>query len=174
MHKLLKRLDPSAAGKLFPRDAVRSMRAIEVYFQTGKRFSEQQPERAEPPEFAPRIRIFVLDPPRDRLYDLINRRAQRHFADGLVEEVKHLLASGVKDNSTALGAHGYRRVCEYLRGERTLESALEKTQQDVRNYAKRQLTWFRREPGTEWLHGFGTENDVRQALMQQIGGEMTA
>ena len=174
LHRILKRLDPAAAGKLFPRDAPRIIRALEVYFQTGKRFSEQQPDRAEPPEFASRIRIFVLDPPRERLYDVINRRTEQHFAAGLVKEVKLLLASGVKDNSTALGAHGYRRVCEYLRGERTLESAVEKTQQDVRNYAKRQLTWFRREPGTEWLHGFGTENEVREALMRQIGDEMPA
>ncbi|MEP7211555.1 MAG: tRNA (adenosine(37)-N6)-dimethylallyltransferase MiaA [Acidobacteriota bacterium] len=174
LHKLLKRLDPAAAGKLFPRDAVRSMRAIEVYVQTGIRFSEQQPDRAEPPEFASRIRIFVLDPPRERLYDIINWRAEQHFTAGLVEEVKHLLASGVQDNSTALGAHGYRRVCEYLRGERTLESAVEKTKQDVRNYAKRQLTWFRRESGTEWLQGFGDEPTVRVALMQRIGGKMPA
>ena len=71
--------------------------------------------------------------------------------DGLVAEVKHLRDAGVKDETNALGAHGYRRVCEYLRGERTLESAIEKTKQDVRNYAKRQITWFKRETGVPVL-----------------------
>jgi tRNA dimethylallyltransferase len=167
LYKLLERIDPAAATKLFPRDSVRVIRALEVYLQTGERFSEQQPNRAEPPEFASRIRVFVLDPPREQLYDIINRRAEQHFDAGLVEEVKQLLASGVSDSSSALGAHGYRRVCEYLRGERTLESAVEKTKQDVRNYAKRQLTWFRREAGTEWLGGFGSEKTVQDALFEK-------
>lgn len=167
LHKMLERFDPAAAAKLFPRDSVRVIRALEVYMQTGERFSEQQPRRAEPPELASRIRIFVLDPPREQLYDVINRRAEHHFEAGLVEEVKQLLASGVKDSSTALGAHGYRRVCEFLRGERTLESAVEKTKQDVRNYAKRQLTWFRREAGSEWLSGFGSEKAVQDAMLEK-------
>jgi tRNA dimethylallyltransferase len=168
LHRLLKRFDLAAAGRLFPRDSVRVIRALEFCFQTGERFSEQQPNRAEPPEFASRIRVFVLDPPREQLYDVINRRAEQHFAAGLVEEVKHLQAGGVKDNTNALGAHGYRRVCEYLRGERTLESAVEKTKQDVRNYAKRQLTWFRSEAGTQWLHGFGTEKGIQDELFRVI------
>ena len=68
----------------------------------------------------------------------------------------------------ALGAHGYRRVCEHLRGERTLESAMEKTKQDVRNYAKRQLTWFRREADAEWLDGFGDAEIVWRSLLAKI------
>lgn len=88
---------------------------------------------------------------------MINERTKRHFAAGLVEEVKQLRAAGVRDDTNALGAHAYRRVCEYLRGERDLESAIERSKQDVRNYAKRQLTWFRREQGAIWLKGFGTD-----------------
>ncbi|MEJ7849009.1 MAG: tRNA (adenosine(37)-N6)-dimethylallyltransferase MiaA [Pyrinomonadaceae bacterium] len=164
MHRLLSRIDPPAAGKLFPSDYIRVNRALEVYFQTGKTISEQQPKRSEIPEFAERIRLFILNPPRDILYAKINERAENHFANGLVEEVKHLLESGVKDTSNALGSHGYRRVCEYLRGERTLESAIEKTKQDVRNYAKRQLTWFRREEGATWLNGFGSDIAIEQLL----------
>ena len=164
MHALLTKIDPAAAAKLYTRDYVRVNRALEVYFQTGKTISEQQPNRGEIPEFAERIRLFVLNPPRDILYDKINRRAENHFAAGLVEEVKLLLASGVKDTSNALGSHGYRRVCEFLRGERTLESAIEKTKQDVRNYAKRQLTWFRREEGVKWLNGFGGEIEIEQLI----------
>ena len=171
LHKMLSRVDPQAAENLFPRDYVRVMRALEVYFQTGKRLSEQQPNRAEPPEFASRIRLFVLNPPRDELYKKINERTLEHFNAGLVEEVRTLRKRGLRDDTNALGAHGYRRVSEYLRGERSLESAVEKTQQDIRNYSKRQITWFKREPGVSWLNGFGTENAIKERLWALIDGE---
>ncbi len=157
LHSILRRVDPESAAKLPKRDYARVTRALEVYFQTGKTISEQQPNREPPPEFASRIRLFVLNPPRDVLYEKINRRTEEHFAAGLLGEVKQLLADGVKDTTNALGAHAYRRACEYLRGERTLDSAIEQSKQDVRNYAKRQLTWFRREPDVTWLNGFGDE-----------------
>ncbi len=168
LHAMLRRVDKEAAAKLEPRDYVRAIRALEVYFQTGKQISEQQPHRAEPPEFASRIRLFVLNPPRDALYENINRRTDAHFAAGLVGEVQHLRNTGVKDETNALGAHAYRRVCEYLRGERDLESAIAQSKQDVRNYAKRQLTWFRREAGAIWLDGFGDTDEVRDRLWTAI------
>ncbi len=168
LHRILARLDPDAAKKLFANDAPRIMRALEVIFQTGERFSRQQPNRAEPPEFAARIRLFVLNPPRDLLYEKINRRTEDHVAAGLVDEVKQLLDAGVNDRGNALGAHAYRRVCQLLRGERTLESAIEKSKQDVRNYAKRQLTWFRREPDAIWLDGFGSDQETFTALKQKM------
>ena len=164
LHRLLTKIDAAAADKLFARDYVRVMRALEVYFQTGERISDQQPNRAEPPEFATRIRLIVLQPPRDVLYEKINARTEAHFTAGLVDEVKQLRAGGVKDSTNALGSHAYRRVCEYLRSERTLESAIEQSKQDVRNYAKRQLTWFRRENVSLWLNGFGDD----PALFEQI------
>lgn len=166
LHKILQRVDKASAEKLYPRDYVRSMRGLEVYFQTGKRLSEMQPNREKPPEFAGRIKIYALNPPRDVLYEKINARTERHFEKGLVEEVKLLREKGVKDNGNALGAHGYRRVCEYLRGERTLESAIEQTKQDVRNYAKRQMSWFRREPGVTWLEGFGDDPKTQRNLFE--------
>ncbi|MEZ5429328.1 MAG: tRNA (adenosine(37)-N6)-dimethylallyltransferase MiaA [Pyrinomonadaceae bacterium] len=169
LHKMLEKVDPQAAAELFPRDYVRSMRALEVFFQTGEKFSELKPRRIPPPEFADRIFLFVLNPPRDELYQKINRRAEIHFEKGLVEEVRALRKAGVGDDTNALGAHGYRRVCEYLRGERTLESAVERTKQDVRNYAKRQLTWFRREKDAVWLDGFGNEKEIQRALFKAIG-----
>jgi tRNA dimethylallyltransferase len=168
LYKILQRVDKVSAEKLFPRDYVRTMRALEVYFQTGKRISEVQPIRGEPPEFANRIKIFALNPRRDALYELINRRAERHFESGLVEEVKLLREKGVKDDTNALGAHGYRRVCEYLRGERTLESAIEQTKQDVRNYAKRQMSWFRHKETVDWLEGFGGEENLQEKLWKMI------
>lgn len=157
LHGMLARLDPAAAEKLFENDAPRIMRALEVIFQTGELFSRQQLNRAEPPEFAARIGLFVLNPPREVLYEKINARTEAHFSAGLVDEVKQLLAKGVSEGGNALGAHGYRRVCEFLRGERTLLSAVERSKQDVRNYAKRQLTWYRRESDAIWLDGFGDD-----------------
>ena len=169
LHKLLRKVDKASAEKLYPRDYVRSMRALEVYFQTGKRLSEIQPQRLEPPEFASRIQIFALAPPRDVLYQKINARAAKHFADGLIKEVKALRENGLRDDTNALGAHGYRRVCEYLRGERTLESAIEQTKQDVRNYAKRQMSWFRHQERVIWLEGFGGEAETQENLLRLAG-----
>lgn len=168
LHKILERVDKTSAERLFPRDYVRVSRALEVFFQTGNRLSQLQPQRIEPPEFADRIKIFALNPPRAELYEKINSRAAKHFENGLVEEVKRLREGGVKDDTNALGAHGYRRVCEYLRGERTLESAVEQTKQDVRNYAKRQLSWFRRESGVIWLSGFGSDRKTQEALWKLL------
>ncbi len=168
LHGVLARLDPAAAEKLNPNDYVRTIRAIEVFIQTGKRISSLQPDRGEPPPFADRIQLFVLDPPRDVLYEKINRRTEEHFSAGLVEEVTNLLSAGVSDRTNALGAHAYRRVCEFLRGERDLASAIDKSKQDVRNYAKRQLTWFRREPNAVWLQGFGSDKAVLSDLLQII------
>jgi len=165
LYKMLKRIDSQSAEKLQEKDWSRVQRALEVYFQTGKRFSEWQPLRSEPLECSKRLRIFALNPPRALLYERINKRAEKHFADGLVEEVKTLLAKGIPENSNALGAHGYRRVVEYLNGTRTIESAIEQTKQDVRNYAKRQLTWFRREEGVEWIDGLGIERLVIERLV---------
>ena len=169
LHKLLQRVDAKSAEKLFPRDYVRTMRGLEVFFQTGKQLSELQPQRAEPPEFAGRIKIFALNPPRDLLYEGINRRAEGHFKRGLIEEVCKLREKGVRDDTNALGAHGYRRVCEFLRGERTLESAIEQTKQDVRNYAKRQITWFKRETDLIWLEGFGGDRETQEKLWKLLG-----
>lgn len=168
LYKILQKVDKNSAEKLFTRDYVRVSRALEVYFQTGNRLSELQPKRAEQPEFAARIQVFALNPPRDLLYQKINERAQIHFDKGLVEEVKQLRESGVKDETNALGAHGYRRVCEYLRGERTLENAVERTKQDVRNYAKRQMSWFRHKEELIWLEGFGNESKTLDALLEFI------
>ena len=115
-----------------------------------------------------RLRLLVLNPPRPELYRRINERTEKHFAAGLVEEVEALLAQGVPPNSNALGAHGYRRVVESLEGKRDLLSAIEQTKQDVRNYAKRQLTWFRREPGAEWLEGFGEAPGLKNSVLETL------
>lgn len=165
LYRLLTRLDPTGAATLPPRDWPRLQRAIEVRLQTGKALSAQKELRPPPPEAAQRLRIIVLNPPRTELYRRINERTEAHFDAGLVDEVKYLLSSGVPAESNALGAHGYRRVVEYLRGERDLKSAIDQTKLDVRHYAKRQLTWFRREPGAEWFEGFGDDPKLQSQIL---------
>ncbi len=168
LHKLLRRLDPLAAGQLYPRDWPRVQRAIEVYLQTGRSIVDQQPERPEPHESSRRLRILALNPPRDELYKRINERTEAHFRAGLVDEVHQLLDRGFSPDSNALGAHGYRRVVEYLKGLRDLGSAVEQTKLDVRHYAKRQLTWFRHEADVEWFDGFGEENRILRSVLESI------
>lgn len=168
LHRILKHFDPAEAGKLYARDWPRVQRAIEFYLQTGERISAERPRRPEPPPLADRIRVMALHPPRPELYARINARTEQHFANGLVEEVRQLLDDGVPAHSNALGAHGYRRVVEYLRGQRDLPSAIEQTKLDVRHYAKRQLTWFRQEPGVEWFTGFGTDEAVQRAVLAAL------
>jgi tRNA dimethylallyltransferase len=174
LHRILRRVDRIEAGKLNARDWPRVQRAIEFHLQTGERISDQRPLRPPPPELARRIRVIALNPPRSELYDRINTRTEKHFADGLVAEVRQLLGAGVPANSSALGAHGYRRVVEYLKGQRDLESAIEQTKLDVRHYAKRQLTWFRRESGVEWVDGFGDDAAVQQIVLKLLTPHATS
>jgi len=168
LHRVLNRVDPEAAAQLYPRDWPRVQRAIEVYFQTGQSIVDQRPTRPEPHESSRRLRILALNPPRAELYKRINDRTEEHFRAGLVEEVRDLLDRSFSPASNALGAHGYRRVVEYLQGQRDLESAIEQTKLDVRHYAKRQLTWFRHEADVEWFDGFGEENTVLSAILKSI------
>ncbi|MER3430285.1 MAG: tRNA (adenosine(37)-N6)-dimethylallyltransferase MiaA [Blastocatellia bacterium] len=168
LYRILEKLDPEAAKRFEKRDVPRIIRAIEVIFATGRRFSQLILQRPAAPDFVRRIRLFVLEPPREDLYRIINQRTEQHFAAGLVDEVKELIGKGVNQAGSALGAHGYRRVCEYLRGERDLEATIEKTKQDVRNYAKRQFTWFRKENDAIRLGGFGTDERIFEKLIAEM------
>ena len=169
LHRLLQKIDPEAAARFFPRDWPRVQRAIEVRIQTQHSIVAQLDERPEPHSSTRRLRILALNPRRNELYGRINERAEMHFATGLVDEVRTLLAQGIPAQSNALGAHGYRRVVEYLEGKRTLESAVLQTKLDVRHYAKRQLTWFRHEEAVEWFNGFGEETSVLQSVFDTLG-----
>src|SRR6185503_14166884 len=139
-----------------------------VYLQTGQSLMDQKTDRPEPHESSRRLRILALNPPRAELYQRINERTEAHFRAGLVAEVKTLLDRGFSPASNALGAHGYRRVVEYLQGRRDLDSAVEQTKLDVRHYAKRQLTWFRHEAGVEWFDGFGEQNSILGSVLESI------
>ena len=168
LHRVLQRLDPRAAAQLYPRDWPRVQRAIEVCLQTGASIVDQKHDRPAAHESARRLRIIALNPPREKLYQRINERTEAHFQAGLVDEVRDLLSRGVPANSNALGAHGYRRVVEYLEGKRDLASAVEQTKLDVRHYAKRQLTWFRHEADVEWFAGFGEEKSVLDSVLEVL------
>jgi tRNA dimethylallyltransferase len=149
------------------------MRAIELFFQTGRRMSESQPRVPPPPEFASRARVIALSPPRDALYELINRRAERMFEGGLVEEVERLVSEGVPLDAKAFQAHGYRRVVEYLKGARTREDALNQMKLDTRHYAKRQLSWWRAWPGVKWIYRFGDDPKAFDEAQDYLRSEIS-
>lgn len=161
LHRILARVDPELAKRYAARDWSRVTRALEVYFSSGKPLSAWQ---ADSPERVTgereRLRCLVLNPPREVLYERINRRADEMVDRGLVDEVRELLAKGVPPTAKAFGAHGYRRVIEYLLDKRTLESAIEQMKLDTRHYAKRQLTWWRQQPDVHWLNGFGFDSTI--------------
>jgi tRNA dimethylallyltransferase len=161
LHRMLSRVDPKLAAKFATRDWSRVIRALEVYFSSGRPLSEWQ-ERSpeEPTEFAGRLHYFVLEPPREELYERINRRVDAMVERGMLEEIQSLIASGVPPTAKAFNAHGYKRFVEYITGKRTLESAIEQMKLDTRHYAKRQWTWWRAQPNTHWLGGFGFEEKV--------------
>lgn len=180
LHRMLERVDPEAAANISPRDWSRTMRALEVYFQTWRRISESQPEMPPAPELASRLRVIALNPPREELYARINKRADEMFGCGLIEEVERLIASGIPPTAKAFQAHGYRRVVEYLQGKRAREDALEQMKLDTRHYAKRQLTWWRAWPGVKWIDRFGDDAQAFEAsseyvktasLSQRLGNE---
>ena len=160
LHRLLSRIDPRASARISPRDWSRSMRALEFFFQTGQRITDQQPDTPPPPAFAARIRVLALAPPREELYDRINRRAEAMFERGLIEEVQSLIADGVPMTAKAFQAHGYRRVIEYLQGKRSREDALNQMKLDTRHYAKRQLSWWRTWPDVKGINRFGDEDEA--------------
>ncbi|MGH9826617.1 MAG: tRNA (adenosine(37)-N6)-dimethylallyltransferase MiaA [Blastocatellia bacterium] len=157
LHKMLKRLDPESAERVNPKDWSRTMRALEYRLQTGLRISQSQPTTGLVPEIANRILVIALSPPRDELYTRINSRADRMFREGLVEEVRALIESGVPPDAKAFQAHGYRRVVEYIQGKISREEALEQMKLDTRHYAKRQWTWWRAWPDVHWIHRFGDD-----------------
>lgn len=178
LHRMLQRVDAPLAEKFAPKDWSRVSRALEVYFSSGRPLSAWQADTPEvPTEFAARLHYFVLEPPREELYDRINRRVDIMVANGLLAEIEQLVAEGVPLDAKAFNAHGYKRFVEYLKGERSLESAIEQMKLDTRHYAKRQWTWWRAQTNTHWLRGFGWEDrviaDASQAVQLLVGASQT-
>ena len=147
----LRRVDPEAAERIHPSNEKRVIRALEVYLETGKTLTQHDLEtRQQPPKYHP-VWIGLDYVNRSALYGRINRRVEEMVEQGLVEEVKGLLDAGVSPRCTAMQAIGYKELTAFLRGEDTLEHAKEMIQQGSRRYAKRQRTWFRRNPEISWI-----------------------
>ncbi len=163
LHRILQRLDRAAAEKIHANDMPKLIRAIEVCLASREKMTELW-RRGRDPLRGFRILRLGLDPDRQALYDRINRRARQMFDAGLVEETQRLVDK-YGEAAALLSALGYKQALQFLCGEITREQALQAAQQAHRNYAKRQMTWFRREPEVHWLRGFGDETQVQHAAV---------
>ena len=163
LHRVLHRLDPASAAKIHPNDAPKLIRAVEVCLTARGPMSKLWSEQGRDPLRGYRILRLGLNPPREQLYDRINHRAAQMFAAGLVAETQSLLQIyGDARAVTPIHSLGYQQASQHLRSELTLEQAIAAAQQGHRNYAKRQMTWFRREPDVTWLEGFGDNPTIRE------------
>lgn len=170
LHRILQRVDPVAAGNIHANDASKLIRAIEVCLSSRQRMSELW-KQGRVPLRGFRILRLGLNPDRDLLYDRINQRARLMFDSGLLEETRTLLEK-YGDAASPLSSLGYKQAVQKLRGEVNLEQAISAAQQAHRNYAKRQMTWFRREPEVTWLPGFGDDASVIQQAMKLVQQEL--
>ena len=151
LHAELASIDPEAAARLHPNDARRIIRALEIYAHTGETLTEHDRKTRERPPKYRALRMILWPEPREMMYARIDARVDEMLRAGLMEEVRALLSRGLPPECTALQAIGYKELAGVLRGECTLEEAREELCRATRRYAKRQLTWFRREPGAELL-----------------------
>ncbi|MES2219574.1 MAG: tRNA (adenosine(37)-N6)-dimethylallyltransferase MiaA [Acidobacteriota bacterium] len=170
--RILKRLDPVSASRIHPNDAPKLVRAIEVTLASQQRMSTLW-EAGRDPLQGFRILRLGLDPPRPALYARINHRAVEMFANGLLEETERLLARYGQDCRPLLSL-GYKQAGMLLRGDLSEPDAIASTQQGHRNYAKRQLTWFRREPNVHWLDGFGDDRVIARKALMQVEAHVSA
>jgi tRNA dimethylallyltransferase len=166
LHRILCRLDAAAAERIHANDAPKLIRAIEVCLASRRKMTELWQQGRDPLRGF-RILRLGLDPDRTALYQRINERARAMFDRGLIEEAGRLLQ---KYGRTArpLASLGYKQAVQFLLGELTREQALEAAKQAHRNYAKRQVTWFRREPEVMWLKGFGDEVGIQRQVLAQV------
>jgi len=163
LHRILQRLDPNAANRVHPNDAPKLIRAIEVCLASRQKMSELWRQGRDPLQGFRILRIG-LDPDRATLYRRINQRAAQMFEQGLTEETQRL-ASKYGEKARPLASLGYKQAMQFLRGELTRDQAVQAAQQAHRNYAKRQMTWFRREPDVTWLRGFGDDEQIMRKVV---------
>ena len=166
--RLLETFDPDSAQRLHPGNRRRIIRAAEVYLETGKTITQHNLEsQAIPPKYRP-VWLGLDFTDRAELYARIDRRVEIMVQDGLLEEIQRLLAEGIPPTATSLQAIGYKEPMAALRGECTMDEAIAKIQQESRRYAKRQLTWFRRNPAIHWI--FSREPYDFSAVWSQTRG----
>jgi len=172
LHRLLMKFDQTAASRIHPNDTPKLVRAVEVCLAARAPMSELWQQRGRDSLRGFRVLRIGLNPARDQLYERINQRALQMFADGLIEETQSLLDRYAGQGVAALDSLGYRQAAQFLRGELTREQAIAAAQQGHRNYAKRQMTWFRREPDVVWLEGFGDTPEVLQQAVELVSSSL--
>jgi tRNA dimethylallyltransferase len=168
LHRMLARLDPKTAERIHANDMPKLIRAIEVCMAARRPMSEVM---ARDPLTGFRLLRIGLDPLRTKLYERLNERCSAMFAAGLVEETRGLLAQ--YGEVKALDSLGYRQARGVLDGSLSVEAAIAAAQQGHRNYAKRQMTWFRREPEVEWIAGFGDDAETIRTARKLVESVMT-
>ena len=150
VYKILKRVDEESAESIHPNNLKRVIRALEIYKTTGKKKSELDKEQLSEPLYEPEITGLMRD--REVLYDRINKRVDIMMEKGLVEEVSELIKMGIDTDATSMQAIGYKEIIEYLDGKTSLSDAVDKIKRESRRYAKRQLTWFKRNEKIHWIN----------------------
>lgn len=168
LHDMLKKADPKAAAAIHPNNSKRVIRALEFHRQTGMFISEHnETERQKESPYA--AAYFVLNDDRQKLYAQIEKRVDDMLAEGLVEEVRRLKDMGCKRDMVSMQGLGYKEIFAFLDGECSLEEAVYRIKRDTRHFAKRQLTWFKREKNVIWVNkpAFDYDNDAMLAFMQQ-------
>ena len=170
LHRILRRLDRAASERIHANDVPKMIRAIEVCLASRQPMTELWQQGREPLRGF-RVLRLGLDPEREALYARINQRAAKMFDDGLIAETETLLAK-YGERVRPLGSLGYKQALQVLRGELDRGSALAAAQQAHRNFAKRQITWFRREPDVRWLDGFGDDAQVQVESLAAVEREI--
>ena len=168
LHEQLEKIDPRSAEEIHAHNVKKVIRALEFYHQTGQKISEhnaRQREKSSPYDSA----YFVLTDDRAALYDRIDRRVDLMMELGLLDEVRRLKERGVKRESTAMQGLGYKELLAYLDGEYPLDEAVRIIKRDTRHFAKRQLTWFRRERDVIWIDKKAAGYDEKIILDQMLG-----
>jgi tRNA dimethylallyltransferase len=170
LHRLLKRLDPQAAAKIAPADEQKLLRAIEVCVLARKPISEVHRSSRIPLEGWRVVKVGLM-PPREKLIERIHARTEAMLEQGWIEEVKALLASGLSEDAKPFDFIGYRELRAVLQEKISLADARDAIQQATRRYAKRQMTWFRKEQDVRWFAGFGDDAGVQASIIEWLKSE---
>jgi len=172
LHRILDRCDPRSATRIAPRDAQKIIRAIEVSLLAGKPASQLLGRGRDPLQGFTIIKIGLL-PSRAKLYARIDHRVEEMFAAGWVDEVRSILRAGVSPSAKAFTFIGYAQIREHILHGAPIEPSVPEIQQATRRYAKRQLTWFRRESNVHWRTGFGTDENIQADALKIISSATT-
>ncbi len=166
LYNMAKKIDEKAMEKISPNDSKRILRVLEIYKQTGKTKTELEKDSRKEPEYD--YKVFAITMDREILYDRINKRVDMMLEQGLIEEVQNLYKK-YKNMPTAIQGLGYKEVIEYLDGKISKEEMIEKIKQETRKYAKRQLTWFRKNKEIIWLDGMQDIQKNLEIIMKESG-----